>query len=109
MTGCLFCKIAAHEIAVAAVFEDDDCLVFPDLHPQAPVHLLVIPKAHTANAAETGDRLLGKLLLTAARMGAEKLPAGYRIVTNTGADAGQSVGHLHLHLLGGRSLGWPPG
>ena len=109
MTDCLFCKIASHDIPVKAVYEDDLCLVFPDIHPQAPMHLLVIPKQHFAKVTEATASLLGHVLKTAADVGSGELPGGFRIVVNTGADGGQTVDHLHLHLLGGRSMHWPPG
>jgi histidine triad (HIT) family protein len=109
MSDCLFCKIAAHEIPVKAVFEDDLCLVFPDIHPQAPMHLLVIPKQHFADVTEAGDALLGHVLKAAASVGERELLGGFRIVINTGDDGGQTVGHLHLHVLGGRHMTWPPG
>jgi histidine triad (HIT) family protein len=109
MTDCLFCKIAAHEIPVKAVFEDDLCLIFPDINPQAPTHLLVIPKQHFSNVTQPGDALLGHVLKAAASVGEHELPGGFRIVVNTGDDGGQTVGHLHLHLLGGRHMTWPPG
>ncbi len=109
MTDCLFCKIASHDIPVKVVFEDDLCLVFPDINPQAPTHLLVIPKQHFANVTEATASLLGQVLKTAADVGARELPGGFRIVINTGDDGGQTVDHLHLHLLGGRGMHWPPG
>ena len=114
MCGCLFCKIAAREIATNFLYEDDLCLVFEDIHPQAPIHLLVIPKKHltSLNDAEEEDRnLLGHLLGVAARMAKEKKidGSGYRTIINTNAEAGQTVFHLHIHVLGGRRLGWPPG
>ncbi len=109
MTDCLFCKIAQHTIPVKAVYEDEICLVFPDINPQAPTHLLLIPKEHFANVTEPADSLLGHLLKTAAFVGQRDLPEGFRIVINTGADGGQTVEHLHLHLLGGRPMTWPPG
>ena len=109
MIDCLFCKIASHAIPVKAVYEDDLCLVFPDINPQAPRHLLVIPKQHFANVTEPTASLLGHLLKTAADMAEKELPGGFRIVANTGDDGGQTVDHLHLHLLGGRSMHWPPG
>ena len=106
---CLFCKIGSHAIPVKVVFEDELCLVFPDINPQAQTHLLVIPKEHFANAGEAPAELLGHVLKVAADMGGKMLPGGFRIVANTGADGGQTVGHLHLHLLGGRHMTWPPG
>ncbi len=109
MADCIFCKIAAHAIPVQAVFEDEHVLAFPDMNPQAPTHLLVIPKAHYANLGEAPADLLGLLCKAAADVAGQMLPDGYRVVTNTGGDGGQTVGHLHLHLLGGRPMGWPPG
>jgi len=109
MTDCLFCKIANHDIPVKGVFEDDLCLVFPDINPQAPIHLLVIPKQHFANVTEAPASLLGQVLKTAADVGGRALPGGFRIVINTGDDGGQTVDHLHLHVLGGRAMHWPPG
>jgi histidine triad (HIT) family protein len=110
---CLFCKIAAGTIPAKRVFEDEVCVAFADIHPQAPTHLLVIPKRHIASQdhAEAADTpLLGHLLATAAKV-AERagLARGYRVVINTGPDGGQTVDHLHLHLLGGRAMHWPPG
>ncbi len=109
MSDCLFCRIARHEIPVTAVFEDARMIVFPDIHPQAPTHLLVIPKEHFAAVGEAPEDTLGNLLQAAAGVAAKELPAGYRIVINTGHDGGQTVGHLHLHVLGGRPMTWPPG
>jgi histidine triad (HIT) family protein len=113
MSDCLFCKIAKHEIPVEAVLETDRALVFPDISPQASVHLLVIPKEHYdhAEAAAGNPELLGHLVALATQAAQAKglMPDGYRIVTNTGPDAGQSVPHLHFHVLGGRKMGWPPG
>jgi histidine triad (HIT) family protein len=95
------------------VHEDDQCLAFRDVNPQAPTHILVIPKkaiASLALADDSDEALLGRLLSVARRLAAElSLDQGYRIVINCGPDGGQSVDHLHVHLLGGRSLGWPPG
>ena len=114
MCGCLFCKIAAREIPANILYEDDLCMVFDDINPHAPVHLLVIPKKHitSLNDACAQDRdLLGHLLGVAARMAKEKNidGSGFRTVINTNAEAGQTVFHLHVHVLGGRRLGWPPG
>lgn len=115
MADCLFCKLVAGEIPATIVKRSGDMLAFRDVDPKAPTHLLVIPTRHVpavrdADGAE-GERLLGRLLSFTARLATEEgLDAkGYRIVTNTGRDAGQSVDHLHLHLLGGRRLTWPPG
>jgi histidine triad (HIT) family protein len=115
MADCLFCKIVAGEIPARIVKRSDDALAFRDIDAKAPVHLLVIPTRHVAAVRDAkgqdGERLLGRLLAFAASLASEEgLDAdGYRIVTNTGRNAGQSVDHLHLHVLGGRKLGWPPG
>ena len=110
---CLFCKIIAGAIPSKKVFEDDLCFAFEDIHPHAPTHVLIVPKKHIASLAQTTSEdqaLLGRLLATAAKLAREAgLSNGYRTVINTGADGGQTVGHLHLHLLGGRPMGWPPG
>jgi histidine triad (HIT) family protein len=110
---CLFCKIAAGAIPVTRLFEDEQIVAFPDINPQAPVHILIIPKRHFASLAHTGSDssgLLGQLLSTAATIAQQEgLAKGYRIVINTGGDGGQTVEHLHLHLLGGRAMSWPPG
>ena len=110
---CLFCKIVAGEIPANRVYEDEFCIGFPDINPQAPTHLLIIPKQHIASTAkaETEDSaLLGSLMSAAAEIArSAKLSKGYRIVVNTGDDGGQTVNHLHLHLLGGRHMNWPPG
>jgi histidine triad (HIT) family protein len=115
MADCIFCRIASGEIPAQIVGQTSDAVAFRDLNPQAPVHVLVIPVQHHAAARDAtgpeGERLLGRLLAfaaeTATALGLDA--AGYRIVTNTGKDGGQSVDHLHLHILGGRALGWPPG
>jgi histidine triad (HIT) family protein len=113
VSNCLFCKIAAGTIPVTRLYEDDQVLAFPDISPQAPVHVLLIPKHHFASLAHTSatdSALLGHLLAAAAVVAREQgLKSGYRVVINTGADGGQTVEHLHLHLLGGRHMGWPPG
>jgi histidine triad (HIT) family protein len=109
----IFEKIAAREIPAKIIWEDDDALAFHDVNPQAPVHVLIVPKKVISRLAEAGDgdaSILGKLLL-AARDLAKKLDlsGGYRVVINNGPDAGESVPHLHVHLLGKRALAWPPG
>lgn len=113
MTETLFSKIIRREIPADIIWEDEHCLAFRDINPQAPVHFLVIPKSPIVSLAssEDGDApLLGHLLRVAAKVAvSEKLEQGYRVVTNIGKDGGQSVAHLHLHVLGGRSLDWPPG
>lgn len=111
---CIFCKIAAHEVPANIVFEDDDLIAFHDISPQAPVHILLIPRRHITSLshADPGDEaLLGKLLTAANRaaMDAGLAERGFRVVINTGAGAGQSVFHLHVHVLGGRRMKWPPG
>ena len=111
---CIFCKIAVGEIPSQKVFEDDLCVAFNDLNTQAPTHILIIPREHldSLENASNGDReMLGHLLLTAAEIARDKGYAddGYRIVINTNADGGQTVFHLHVHVLGGRRLTWPPG
>ena len=108
---CLFCKIVAEEIPAEVVGSNDTAIAFRDLNPQAPTHVLVIPRRHGANAAETAAQGgVDALISLAAEVAKEEgLTNGYRLVFNTGADAGQAVFHTHLHLLGGRNLGWPPG
>ena len=112
--SCLFCKIVAGEIPSEVVHEDELVFAFNDINPVAPTHQLVIPKRHIASAAdlaETDAELLGRVFAVAASLAADAgLPGpGYRVVTNVGADGGQSVDHLHFHLLGGRAMTWPPG
>lgn len=110
---CLFCRIAAGEVPAAKVHEDDLVFAIRDLNPQAPTHLLVMPVAHVGSAADLTEAdapLLGRLFAVAADLARrERLDGGWRLVTNVGPDAGQSVRHLHLHLLGGRPMAWPPG
>jgi histidine triad (HIT) family protein len=110
---CLFCKIVAGSIPAKRVYEDDLCLCFADINPQAPTHLLILPKKHIASLAHAEEKdvaLLGHLVAKAAEVArGARLEQGYRVVINTGADGGQTVDHLHLHLLGGRHMGWPPG
>lgn len=114
MTDCLFCKMARGEISPDVVYEDDHVLGFRDINPQAPLHCLVIPKRHitTINDLEPGDaELTGRMVLAAKQIARENgvAESGYRTVLNCNADAGQSVWHIHLHLLGGRVMTWPPG
>lgn len=110
---CLFCRMAAGQVLVARLHEDELVFAIRDIHPQAPTHILVVPKAHIASAAELTDAsgpLLGRMFAVAAEIaGREGLDGGWRLVSNVGDDAGQSVAHLHVHLLGGRAMGWPPG
>lgn len=111
--ACLFCRIVGGEVPAEVVARDDVAVAFRDVTPQAPVHVLVVPVDHWPDAASVaaGDPLLaGRVLALAGRVAGQLgLTGGYRLVANTGADAGQSVGHLHWHLLGGRPLTWPPG
>ena len=111
---CIFCKIAAGEIGGPPLYQDEDITAFKDLNPQAPSHILVIPNKHivSVSAASAKDQmLLGKLMLVAAEVASQQGLAdnGYRLVVNTGAHGGQTVFHLHVHLLGGRNMTWPPG
>jgi histidine triad (HIT) family protein len=110
--NCLFCKIIAGDIPGEFVHQDDRCVVIRDINPQAPTHVLVIPREHIESlndAAQRDEGLLGHLLRVGARVINDLGHEDYRTVINTGADAGQSVFHLHVHVLGGRSLSWPPG
>jgi histidine triad (HIT) family protein len=111
---CLFCRIATHEKPAKIVYEDEHCVVFQDISPKAPVHLLVIPRKHIVSLnddLENEKTLLGHMLTIAGQMARENHidGTGYRTVINTNAEAGQSVFHLHIHILGGRILHWPPG
>jgi histidine triad (HIT) family protein len=111
---CLFCKIATKEIPSKTVFEDDVLYAFHDVKPGAPVHVLVVPKKHIVGLAEAtpeDQAVLGKLLLSAKRVADATgiAESGFRVVFNVGPDAGQSVFHVHMHVLGGRQLAWPPG
>ena len=112
--SCLFCRIVSGEIPASKVYEDDEVFAFNDINPQAPMHVLVVPKRHVAtlNDLEPGDEaLVGALVRRAAAIAKDAGYAdrGYRTVFNCNAEAGQSVFHVHLHLLGGRAMGWPPG
>lgn len=115
MADCLFCRIVAGEIPATVVKRSDEAIAFRDIDARAPTHVLVIPTKHVAAVRDSkgpeGERLLGALLSFAAQVATDLgLDAGgYRVVTNTGGDAGQSVDHLHFHVLGGRKLSWPPG
>jgi histidine triad (HIT) family protein len=109
---CLFCRIVRGEIPAKLVAASDECIAFRDINPQAPVHVLVIPRTHVSSLDEMRDgELLGKMALFAAEVARREGVAGsgYRTVINNGNDAGQSVAHLHMHVLGGRKLAWPPG
>jgi histidine triad (HIT) family protein len=114
MSDCLFCRIVRREIPASIVYEDDHVLAFNDINPQAPLHALVIPKRHIERLTDLtpeDDAIVGELARRAAAIAREKGHAdgGFRTVMNTNADAGQTVFHIHLHLLAGRRLGWPPG
>ena len=113
MDDCIFCKIGAHEIPGNAVFEDDRIIAFHDLEPQAPVHVLVIPKKHIQSldqVAPEDQELMGYMMYKIHEIAADlELDNGYRVVSNNGADAFQTVPHLHFHLLGKRKMTWPPG
>jgi histidine triad (HIT) family protein len=110
--NCLFCKIIRGEIPCSKVFEDEDLLAFRDIHPIAPVHILIIPKVHISSLNESEEEhtdLLGKLLLRAKKLASDLgiSKSGYRTIINTGEDGGQTVFHLHLHLIGGEAQTWP--
>ncbi|MEO8338694.1 MAG: histidine triad nucleotide-binding protein [Nitrospirota bacterium] len=114
MSECIFCKIAERTIPAVLVYEDDMVVAFDDVNPQAPTHTLVIPRKHVGSIAELQDsdvELLGRLMLAGNKIAKLKgiADAGYRFVVNTGPHGGQSVFHLHLHVLGGRHMAWPPG
>lgn len=112
MSGCLFCRIIRKEIPAKIALETERVLAFHDIQPQAPTHILVIPKEHVESLAQLGSGELGGELLMAAQRAAREAgveAGGYRVVANTGVHGGQSVFHLHLHVLGGRPMGWPPG
>jgi histidine triad (HIT) family protein len=114
VTGCLFCRIVAGEIPAAIVYQDDRLIAFKDINPQAPGHVLVIPRRHIASLNDLSavdDALVGEMVRRASAIASEMgfSERGYRTVFNTNADAGQTVFHIHLHLLGGRRMEWPPG
>ncbi len=114
MTNCLFCRIASGEIPAKKVYEDDDVLAFEDINPQAPMHVLVIPRVHVATLNDltvVHESLVGAMVRAAAHIARERgfAESGYRTVFNCNAAAGQTVFHIHLHVLGGRTMAWPPG
>jgi len=114
VSDCLFCRIAAGEIPATLVHQDEDVLAFGDIDPQAPTHILIIPRRHIGAMTEvtsSDETLLGHILGTATRVAADAGldPDGYRLVINCGRNGGQAVDHLHLHLMGGRKMTWPPG
>jgi len=109
---CVFCKIVEGEIPTDKIYEDEDIIAFNDLDPQAPIHFLVIPKKHITSLAtldESDGDLVAKIMLVIQKLAKENNLEGYRVVTNIGEDGGQSVPHLHFHVLGGRAFHWPPG
>lgn len=112
--NCIFCKIIAHELPAKIIYEDDQVIAFHDIHPQAPIHFLTIPKRHISHInemSEKDEQLIGRLIFIAKQqaeiMGLDN--RGYRLVLNNGREGGQAVYHVHLHLLGGRQMRWPPG
>ena len=114
MADCLFCKVVAGTIPATIVFQDDRLVAFRDINPQAPMHVLIVPRRHIAtlnDLADTDDQIVGEMIRRAAAIAKEHGHAerGYRTVFNCNADAGQSVFHIHLHVLGGRTMKWPPG
>ncbi len=114
MTDCLFCKMVSRDIAPDTVFENDDVLAFRDINPQAPTHVLVVPKQHVATLNDLDEEnagLVGKMMLAAAQVARQEgfAEQGYRTIMNCNEHGGQTVFHIHLHLLGGRVMGWPPG
>lgn len=114
MSGCLFCRIVEGTIPADILFQDEQALAFRDINPQAPLHVLVIPKRHVPSLQDSADAdrgLLGHLMLLCKEMAHrhDLSGSGYRVVTNVGRDAGQTVSHMHLHVLGGRHMTWPPG
>ena len=109
---CVFCKIAAGEIPTDKIYEDEYIIAFNDLDPQAPIHFLVIPKKHITSLAqveESDSALIGRIMLAIQKLASENNLESYRVVTNIGEDGGQTVPHLHFHVLGGRAFHWPPG
>ena len=114
MADCIFCKIAQHKIQAKIVYEDEEIVAFRDVNPQAPVHILIIPRKHIGSVnslSEADDALVGRIHRVGKKLVKEESCAetGFRLVLNTGPDAGQTVDHLHFHLLGGRRFSWPPG
>ena len=109
---CLFCRIIRNEIPAKVVAKTDDCIAFRDINPQAPSHVLIIPREHIPSLSQLRDpEVVGRMAMLAAEIAKQEgiAESGYRTVINTNADAGQTVFHIHMHLLGGRGMGWPPG
>ena len=110
MSDCLFCRIVSGAVPSKKVFEDDATFAFEDVAPRAPTHVLIVPRKHVDTIADAADEaLVGRVFLTAARVARDRGLESYRLVVNNGEGAGQTVFHLHVHLLGGRPLAWPPG
>ena len=111
MNDCIFCKIVAGQIPAKIVRETNDAIAFEDVSPQAPIHVLVVPRSHFPAARDSSEQVIGHLVHVATQVATDKGldPRGYRIVMNTGTDGGQTVHHFHVHLLGGRQMKWPPG
>lgn len=109
MADTIFGKMVSGDIPVDAVYQDDTCLAFRDINPQAPVHLLVIPKRPFEDATQADESTFGHLMTVAANLGNQHCPNGFRLVINVGEEGGMEVPHLHVHVLGGRQLTWPPG
>ncbi|NPV88772.1 histidine triad nucleotide-binding protein [Coprothermobacteraceae bacterium] len=108
--SCVFCEIAQKQIPATIEWEDEEYIAIRDINPQAPVHILIMPKQHFRNVEEAESSVVGRLIEIAQRLARERgLDRGYRIVINTGPEGGQTIYHLHIHLLGGRPFGWPPG
>lgn len=114
MADCIFCQIAQHKMQAKVIYEDNEIIAFRDINPQAPVHILIIPKKHISSVndlSEVDDVLIGMIHRISKKIATDEscVETGFRLVLNTGPDAGQAVGHLHFHLLGGRKFSWPPG
>jgi histidine triad (HIT) family protein len=113
MSECIFCKIGRKELPAKLIYDDPEIFAFDDVHPQAPTHILICPRKHMVSlndAAAEDAALLGRMILVAKQLAAKRgLAGGYRTIINNGAEAGQSVDHLHVHVLGGRAMRWPPG
>lgn len=111
MENCLFCKIINKEIPANIVFENEEILAFKDIQPQAPVHILIIPKKHISTVSEADSEILAKMIKLVSNLAKQEniTKQGFRIVINSGKNAGQTIFHLHIHLLGGRKFNWPPG
>lgn len=112
MSDCLFCKIASGQIPARVVFQDDRVMAFEDINPQAPVHIIIMPKRHISTVMDIADSdidIMGYTYIVASKIAADLSINGFRLVINCGKDAGQEILHIHIHMLGGREFGWPPG